>query len=94
MDGTSLSVALRAGGIFPELLLDMMAVGEQTGHFGQTMNMIADVYERDLDKQVKVTSALIPPIILLVIAAIVGLVVYGVLDAVFNMTTNLQGKMH
>ena len=94
MDGASLSAALRSAKIFPELLLDMMAVGEQTGHFGQTMGMIADVYERDLDKQVQLTSALIPPVIMLVIAGIVGLVVFGVLDAVFNLTTNLQSRMH
>ena len=94
MDGASLSVALRGGNIFPELMLDMMAVGEQTGHFGQTMSMIADVYERDLDKQVQLTSALVPTVILLVIALIVGLVVFGVLDAVFNLTTNLQTRMH
>ncbi len=94
MDGASLSVALRAPGVFPELMLDMMAVGEQTGHFGETMNMIADVYERELDKQVQVTSALIPPVIMIMIAAIVGLVVFGVLDAVFNLTTGLRGRMH
>jgi len=92
-DGTSLSVALRAPQIFPELLLDMMAVGEQTGHFGETMNMIADVYERELDKQVKITSSLIPPVIMIVIAAMVGLVVFGVLDAVFNLTTGLRTRM-
>jgi type II secretory pathway component PulF len=94
MDGTSLSMALRAPRIFPELMLDMMAVGEQTGRFGETMNMIADVYERELDKQVQVTSALIPPVIMIVIAAIVGLVVFGVLDAVFNLTTGLRTKMN
>ena len=94
MDGASLSVALRAANVFPELLLDMMAVGEQTGHFGQTMNMIADVYERDLDKQIQLSSTMIPPIIMLVIAAIVGLVVFGVLDAVFNMTTHMQTQFH
>ena len=94
MDGTSLSIALRGGNIFPELMLDMMAVGEQTGHFGETMSMIADVYERDLDKQVQLTSALVPTLILLVIAVIVGLVVFGVLDAVFTMTSGLQGSMH
>jgi type II secretory pathway component PulF len=94
MDGTSLSVALRASQTFPELLLDMMAVGEQTGRFGETMNMIADVYERELDRQVQVTSALIPPVIMIVIAVIVGLVVFGILDAVFNMTANLRTQMH
>jgi type II secretory pathway component PulF len=94
MDGTSLSVALRAPHIFPELMLDMMAVGEQTGKFGETTSMIADVFERELDKQVKITSALIPPLIMIVIALVVGLVVYGILDAVFNLTTGLQGQMH
>lgn len=94
IDGTSLSTALRAPHIFPELFLDMMAVGEQTGRFGDTMNMVADMYERELDKQVKITSSLIPPLIMIVIAAVVGLVVFGVLDAVFNLTTGLQGRMH
>jgi type II secretory pathway component PulF len=93
IDGTSLSVALRAPRLFPELMLDMIAVGEQTGRFGETMNMIADVYERELDKQVQITSALIPPVIMIVIAAIVGLVVYGILVAVFNLTTGLRGQM-
>ena len=93
MDGTSLSVALRALNIFPEMMLDMMAVGEQTGHFGATMSMIADVYERELDKQVQITSTLIPPVIMVVIAAVVGLVVFGILDAVFNLTTGLRTNM-
>jgi len=94
MDGTSLSMALRALNIFPEMMLDMMAVGEQTGHFGETMSMIADVYERELDKQVQLTSTLIPPVIMIVIAAIVGLVVFGILDAVFNLTTGLRTQVH
>src|SRR5438874_4455632 len=47
--GASLSAALAAKQLFPYLLTDMMAVGEQTGHFGQTMMTIADVYERELD---------------------------------------------
>jgi type II secretory pathway component PulF len=94
MDGTSLSVALRSAQVFPELMLDMMAVGEQTGKFGETMNMIADVYERELDKQVKLTSELIPPVIMIVIAVIVGFVVFGILDAVFNLTTNLKTQIH
>jgi len=94
MDGTSLSVALRAPRIFPELLLDMMAVGEQTGRFGDTMNMIADVYERELSKQVQITSTLIPPVIMIAIAGLVGLVVFGVLDAVFQMTSHLHMSSH
>lgn len=91
-DGSALSVALRSHGIFPDMFLDMMAVGEQTGRFGETMSMIADVFERELDKQVKITSTLIPPVIMICIAAIVGLVVFGILSAVFNLTSGLRTR--
>ena len=60
VDGATLSVALGNEKIFPELFADMMSVGEQTGKFGETMQMIAQVYERELDKQVQVVSTLIP----------------------------------
>ena len=91
MDGATLSTALGEQQIFPELFLDMMAVGEQTGKFSETMLMIADVYERELDKQVKITSALIPPLVMLAIAAVIGVVVYGILSAVFSLTQGLRG---
>jgi type II secretory pathway component PulF len=90
VDGAHLSAALAAEKIFPDLLTDMMAVGEQTGHFGQTMMTIADVYERELDRTVTITSSLIAPVIIVVIAIVVGFVVYSILSAVFEMTHSLQ----
>ena len=94
VDGATLSVALAEQKIFPELFVDMMAVGEQTGKFGDTMQMIAEIYERELDKQVKIISSLIPPMIMIVIATVVGLVVFGVLSAVFGLTSGLRGGIH
>ena len=90
IDGATLSTALSAQDLFPDLFTDMMAVGEQTGHFAQTMQTIADVYERELDRTVKTISALIPPVIIVLIAIVVGFVVYSILSAVFGMTQNLQ----
>jgi type II secretory pathway component PulF len=90
VDGATLSTALSAQKLFPELLTDMMAVGEQTGHFAQTMQTIADVYERELDRTVKLISAMIPPVIIILIAIVVGFVVFSILSAVFEMTHNLQ----
>jgi type II secretory pathway component PulF len=90
VDGAHLSAALAAHKIFPDLLTDMMAVGEQTGHFGQTMMTIADVYERELDRTVTITSSLIAPVIIVIIAIVVGFVVYSILSAVFEMTHSLQ----
>src|SRR3954447_5416868 len=90
IDGATLSTALTKQQLFPELFTDMMAVGEQTGHFAQTMQTIADVYERELDRTVKTISALIPPVIIVLIAIVVGFVVYSILSAVFEMTQSLQ----
>lgn len=90
IDGANLSAALNAQKLFPELFTDMMAVGEQTGHFAQTMQTVADVYERELDRTVNVISALIPPVIIALIAVVVGFVIYSILSAVFEMTSSLQ----
>jgi type II secretory pathway component PulF len=94
IDGATLSVALQEQKLFPDLFTDMMAVGEQTGHFADTMQAIADVYERELDRTVAVISQLIPPVIIVVIAVLVGFVVYSILSAVFEMTHSLQFRPH
>jgi type II secretory pathway component PulF len=94
IDGANLSAALSAQNLFPDLFTDMMAVGEQTGHFAKTMQTIADVYERELDRTVKIISALIPPVIIVLIAIVVGFVVYSILSAVFEMTHSLQLRPH
>jgi type II secretory pathway component PulF len=94
IDGATLSAALQAQNLFPDLFTDMMAVGEQTGHFAETMQAIADVYEGELDKTVGLISQLIPPVIIVVIALLVGLVVFSILSAVFEMTHSLQFRPH
>src|SRR5437867_5112676 len=94
IDGATLSAALQEQKLFPDLFTDMMAVGEQTGHFAETMQAIADVYERELDRSVGVISQLIPPVIIVVIAVLVGLVVFSILSAVFEMTHSLQFRPH
>src|SRR6478672_1515368 len=90
IDGATLSAALQEQKLFPDLFTDMMAVGEQTGHFAETMQAIADVYERELDRSVGVISQLIPPVIIVIIAGLVGLVVFSILSAVFEMTHSLS----
>lgn len=93
IDGATLSSAVEQHKIFPELYVDMMSVGEQAGRFGATMHSIADIYERELDKQVRIVSTLIQPLILLGMAAVVGLVVYAILSAVFGMTSGLKSRV-
>src|SRR5438309_1450250 len=94
IDGATLSAALQEQKLFPDLFTDMMSVGEQTGHFAETMQAIADVYERELDRSVGIISQLIPPVIIVMIAVLVGLVVFSILSAVFEMTHSLQIRPH
>ncbi len=90
VDGVALSNALTQQNVFPELFCDMLSVGEQSGRLGETLNNIADVYDRELDKQVRVISTLIPPLVMVGIAIVVGFVVFGILSAVFSMTKGLR----
>ena len=94
IDGATLSTALSNQNLFPDLFTDMMAVGEQTGRFAETMQSIADVYERELDRNAAIISSLIPPVIIVMIAAVVGFVVYSILSAVFEATHSLQFRPH
>lgn len=94
VDGATLSTALSDQSILPELFIDMLAVGEQSGRLGNTMHLIADVYERELDGQIKIVSTLIPPVVMIVIASFVGVVVYAILSAVFGLTQGLRTGVH
>ena len=94
IDGSSLSSALTRQQIFPELYIDMMAVGEQSGRFSETMQMVADVYERELDGRIKFATSIIPPVIIVIIAVLVGAVVYSIISAVFSVTQGLSNHMH
>jgi type II secretory pathway component PulF len=94
VDGATLSAALSAQHLFPDLFTDMMAVGEQTGRFAETMQAIANVYERELDRAVNIISALIPILIIVLIAMVVALIVFSILSAVFEMTHSLQLRPH
>ena len=94
IDGATLSTALAAEKLFPDMFTDMMAVGEQTGQFARAMQTIANVYERELERTVKIISSLIPIVIIVLIALIVGFIVYSILSAVFEMTSSLQIRPH
>src|SRR5947207_10433345 len=72
IDGATLSAALQQQKLFPDLFTDMMAVGEQTGHFAETMQGIADVYERELDRSVGVISKVIRRVLLVLMSSVLG----------------------
>jgi len=89
-DGATISAPLAAGKVFPAMLTDMLAVGEETGDMAGSLNHIANRYEYELDRSVKLLTTIIEPILILLIAAMVGFVAISMLLAVFDLTSGLS----
>ncbi len=88
-DGTTISGPLAAGKVFPPLMTEMLAVGEQTGDMAGALTHIAQRYENQLDRNVKVLTTVLEPIFILVIAIVVGFVALSILMAVMDLTSGL-----
>ncbi len=88
-DGTTISGPLAAGKVFPPLMTDMLAIGEQTGDMAGALKHIARRYESELSRNVKVFTTALEPILIVVVAILVGFVAVSIVMAVFNMTNGL-----
>ena len=88
-DGTSISQPLAKGKIFPPLLIDMLAVGEESGEVAPALKNIADTYERELAYRLKVFTTALEPMIIIGMALVVGAIVLSVLLAVFDITSGI-----
>jgi len=89
-DGSTVSGPLSEGKVFPQLLTDMLAVGEETGDMSGALMHIANRYDRELDRTVKLFTTLLEPIMILFMAGLVGLIAVSMLTAVFDMTSGLN----
>ncbi|WP_127533142.1 type II secretion system F family protein [Paenibacillus kobensis] len=85
MKGDTLSEPLRRSKLFPPMLVQMMTVGEQTGALDGMLNKIADFYEDDVDAMADRLKSLLEPIMILIIAGIVGVIVLAVMTPTFKL---------
>lgn len=88
-DGTTISSPLSSSKIFPPLLIDMLAVGEESGDMVNSLDQIADTYERELKRSIKVFIGFLEPAIIIILALTVGVVVFSMLIAVFKLSTGM-----
>jgi type II secretory pathway component PulF len=91
-DGSTISAPLAQGKVFPELLTDMLAVGEQTGDLEGSLRHIAIRYDKELDRNVKMFTTAIEPIMIVFIALMVGFIAVSMLMAVLKMTSGLNAE--
>ena len=90
-DGTPLSGALERSQEFPSLLIDMIAVGEETGDLKNSLARAADRFDREMGKQAEKMSAIIQPTVVVLMAAMVGAMAYLMVTAIFQTISGLNG---
>lgn len=89
--GESLSRAAGAVGIFPPLVLQMMAVGEETGELASLLDEAAGFYEREVDYALKNLGAAIEPLLIVVIGGMVLILALGIFLPLWNMISKAGG---
>jgi general secretion pathway protein F len=90
-DGRSFSRSLITSGIFPPLLIDMVSVGEKTGKLDKSLRRAAERYDNELNKNLARVMELIMPIVLVVMALLIGTMAYLMITAIFQTIDNLGG---
>jgi type II secretory pathway component PulF len=71
--------------LFPASVIEMVSVAEESGRLDKELIRLAGAYEADLDRHLKMMVALVEPLLLFVMAALVGTVVIGMLLPIFNL---------
>ncbi|MCL1046322.1 type II secretion system F family protein [Shewanella electrodiphila] len=85
MSGMQMNVAMRTTGLFPDMLTQMVMIGEESGGLDDMLNKVANIYEMQVDDAVDGLSSLIEPIMMVVIGTVVGGLIVAMYLPIFEM---------
>ncbi|MGE4262799.1 type II secretion system F family protein [Shewanella sp.] len=85
MAGMQMNVAMRTTKLFPDMLIQMVMIGEESGSLDEMLNKIANIYEMQVDDAVDGLSSLIEPIMMVVIGGLVGSLIVGMYLPIFQL---------
>lgn len=88
MEGADIAGPIKASGVFPPLLGYMIAVGEQSGELDTMMGQIGEAYQDEVEIATRKFTSLIEPVLILVLAVLVGFIIMAILWPVLQMTQN------
>ncbi|MBL9117172.1 MAG: type II secretion system F family protein [Verrucomicrobiaceae bacterium] len=89
-DGGALSRSLERTTLFPDNLIEMVRLGEQIGDLPGALRRAADRCAKQLSRALEALAALIQPVIIFVLAAVVGLIAWLMISIIFDTVTNLK----
>jgi type IV pilus assembly protein PilC len=88
-DGKTLAQPLAQSKVFPQLMVDLVKIGEETGDVAGALNNVAETYENELNIALRVLTNLIEPTLIIGMAVVVGFLLVAVLGAMFSMVSNI-----
>ena len=80
---------LENANIFPDMVISMIEVGEETGALPDMLTRVADVYEEEIDVAVESLTSLIEPIMIVMLAVIVGTIVIAMFLPMISLINNM-----
>jgi type II secretory pathway component PulF len=90
LEGEALSVALARTGCFPDLVLDRLAVGENTGNVVPSLKQIAVAYQKQLSNQLNLFTKVIASGVLMAVFIFVGFIAFAIVSAVFQVSASFK----
>jgi type II secretory pathway component PulF len=91
-DGKTIAQPLARSKVFPQLMVDLVKIGEETGNVPGSLANVADTYENELTIALRVMTNMIEPVIIVIMAVGVGFLLVSVLSAMFAITSNISMK--
>jgi len=83
--GTSLTMAMQNTGVFPTMVLQMAAIGEESGSLDHMLSKAAEFYEEEVDEMVKGLSSLMEPFIIVILGVVIGGIVVSMYLPIFKL---------
>ncbi len=90
-EGITINAAMARHPEFPPMVVQMVAVGEETGELDAMLDKVADYYEAETNYTIKNLSTLIEPILLLVMGLVVGLIALAIFSPMWDMMNVMRG---
>lgn len=88
--GKALSVALEPEDVFDQLVPQMVKIGEQSGRIDEMLGKVAQVYEDELDEEIRTISTVIEPVLMVVLAIVAGGMVGAVLFPIYGLVNGIN----
>ncbi len=83
--GTSLTVAMQNSNLFPNMVIQMVSIGEESGALDSMLSKVADFFEQEVDDAVEALSSLMEPIIMVVLGTLIGGMVIAMYLPIFKL---------